>query len=180
VFAPPIPLTRLVGRGREVGEIDRLLGEDAVRLLTLTGPGGIGKTSLGIEAARRAAGRFPGGAAFVELTPLGDASLVMPTISQTLGLREAAGVRPLEALSRHLRDKTFLLLLDNFEHVVGAAPEVVDMLGSCPGLRVLATSRASLRVRGNGSIRSRPSRCPTPREARGPRRSVRHRRSSSS
>jgi predicted ATPase/DNA-binding XRE family transcriptional regulator len=162
VFAPPMPLTRLVGREREVGEIDRLLGEDAVRLLTLSGPGGIGKTSLGIEAARRAAGRYPGGVAFVALAPLGDASLVMPTISQTLGLREEAGVHPLEALSRHLRDKTFLLLLDNFEHVVGAAPEVADMLGSCPGLRVLATSRASLRVRGEREYPVSPLAVPDP------------------
>jgi predicted ATPase/DNA-binding XRE family transcriptional regulator len=146
--ALPVPLTPLVGREREVEEIDRSLGEDAVRLLTLTGPGGIGKTSLGIEAARRAAGRFPDGLAFVALAPLADAALVVPTVSQTLGLRETAGLRPLEALGQHLRHKSFLLLLDNFEHVVGAAPEVVDLLGSCPGLTVLVTSRASLRVRG--------------------------------
>ena len=82
----------------------------AVRLLTLTGPGGIGKTRLGIEAARRAAGYFPDGVAFVALAPLGDAALVIPTVSRTLGLREVAGVvRPLEALCQHLREKRFLL-----------------------------------------------------------------------
>ena len=148
VVALPVPLASLVGREWEVGEIGRLLVEDATRLLTLTGPGGIGKTSLGIEATRRTAGRFPGGVAFVALAPLGDASLVMPTVSQVLDLGETAGVSPLEAISQHLRDKTFLLLLDNFEHVLEAAPEVVALLGSCPGLRVLVTSRASLRVRG--------------------------------
>ena len=161
-LAPPIPLAPLIGRERDVGEIDRLLGEDAVRLLTLTGPGGIGKTSLGIESARRATGRFPGGVAFVALAPLGDASLVLPTISQTLGLREEAGVRPLEALSRHLRDKTFLLLLDNFEHVVEAAPEVADLLGYSHGLRVLATSRACLRVRGEREYPVSPLAVPDP------------------
>ena len=121
VFSLPVPLAPLVGREREVGEIDALLGRDPERLLTLTGPGGIGKTSLGIEAARRAAGRFANGGAFVALSPLDEAALVVPTISQTLGLRETTGVRPLEALGQHLRDKSFLLLLDNFEHVVEAA-----------------------------------------------------------
>jgi predicted ATPase/DNA-binding XRE family transcriptional regulator len=148
VFALPIPLASLVGREREVEEVDRLLGDGATRLLTLTGAGGIGKTRLGLEVARRAAGRFPDSAAFVALAPLGDASLVMPTVSKTLGLRETAGVHPLEALGHHLRGKRFLLLLDNFEHVIEAAPEVADLLVSCPDLKVLATSRASLRVRG--------------------------------
>jgi predicted ATPase len=119
-----------------------------VRLLTLTGPGGIGKTRLGIEAAQKAGGYFPDGVAFVALAPLGDAALVMPTVSQVLGLRDAAGVHPLEILRQHLRERKFLLVLDNFEHVAEAAPEVVDLLGSCPNLSVLVTSRAPLRVRG--------------------------------
>ena len=158
----PVRLAPLVGREWEVGEIDRSLGEDAVRLLTLTGPGGIGKTSLGVEAARRAAGRFPAGLAFVALAPLADAALVMPTVSQTLGLRETAGLRPLEALGQHLRHKTFLLLLDNFEHVVDAAPEVAELLGACPGLCVLVTSRASLRVRGEREYPVSPLAVPDP------------------
>ncbi|MBA2712246.1 MAG: XRE family transcriptional regulator [Rubrobacteraceae bacterium] len=91
VSALPVPLTPLVGREREVDEVDALIG-GAVRLMTLTGPGGIGKTRLGIEAARRAAGRFPGGVAFVELAPLSDATLVMTTVSQTLDSGDAAGV----------------------------------------------------------------------------------------
>ena len=144
----PASLTPLLGREREVEEIDSLLRQAAVRLLTLTGPGGIGKTRLAIEAARRASGHFPDGVAFVALAPLGDAALVMPTISQTLGLREVAGVHPLEVLCQHLSNKRFLLVLDNFEHVAEAAPEVVELLGSCPKLCVLVTSRAPLRVRG--------------------------------
>jgi transcriptional regulator with XRE-family HTH domain len=94
----PASLTPLLGREREVEEIGRLLSREAVRLLTLTGPGGIGKTRLVIEAAREATGSFPGGVAFVGLAPLADAALVMPTVSQALGLREAGGLPPLEAL----------------------------------------------------------------------------------
>ncbi|HEX2739681.1 MAG TPA: helix-turn-helix domain-containing protein [Rubrobacter sp.] len=144
----PSSLTPLLGREREVEEIDKLLRRAAVRLLTLTGPGGIGKTRLVTEVARMADGDFPDGVAFVALAPLGDAALVMPTVSQVLGLREVAGVHPIESLRQHLREKTFLLVLDNFEHVAEAAPEVVDLLGSCPNLSVLVTSRAPLRVRG--------------------------------
>ena len=162
VFGLPVSLAPLVGREREVGEIDRLLGEDAVRLLTLTGAGGIGKTSLAVEAARRARDRFPDGTIFVDLAPLGDAALVMPTLSQTLGLREAVGVSPLEVLRQHLRDKTFLLLLDNFEHVVEAAPGLIVLLASCRNLRVLVTSRASLRVRGELEYPVSPLAVPDP------------------
>ena len=144
----PASLTPLLGREREVEEIEDLLGRTSVRLLTLTGPGGIGKTRLVTEVARTAGSDFPDGVAFVALAPLGDAALVMATVSQALGLREVAGVHPLEALRQHLREKKFLLVLDNFEHVAEAAPEVVDLLGSCPNLSVLVTSRAPLRVRG--------------------------------
>ena len=147
-FALPASLTPLLGREREVQEIVDLLGRAAVRLLTLTGPGGIGKTRLGIEAAREAGGHFPEGVAFVALAPLGDAALVMPTVSRALGVREAADVRPLEVLCQYLREREFLLVLDNFEHVAEAAPEVAELLGSCPNLSVLVTSRAPLRVRG--------------------------------
>ncbi|MDQ4128058.1 MAG: helix-turn-helix domain-containing protein [Actinomycetota bacterium] len=161
-FALPVFLTPLLGREREVEEIVGLLGQAAIRLLTLTGLGGIGKTRLGIEAARKAENSFPDGVAFVALAPLGDAALVMPTVSRALGLREAAGVRPLEVLCRHLREKMFLLVLDNFEHVAEAASEVVDLLGSCPNLSVLATSRAPLRVRGEREYPVSPLAVPEP------------------
>jgi predicted ATPase/DNA-binding XRE family transcriptional regulator len=158
----PTSLTPLVGREREVEEIGSLLRQTAVRLVTLTGPGGIGKTRLAIEAAEKAAGGFPDGVAFVALAPLGDAALVMPTVSRILALREAGGIHPLEALRQHLRDKKFLLVLDNFEHVAEAAPEVVDLLGSCPTLSVLVTSRAPLRVRGEHEYSVSPLAVPDP------------------
>jgi predicted ATPase/transcriptional regulator with XRE-family HTH domain len=158
----PVSLTPLVGREPEVEEIGNLLRQAAVRLTTLTGPGGIGKTRLAIEVAQKAAEDFPDGVAFVALAPLGDAALVMPTVSRVLGLREAGGVHPLEALRQHLREKTFLLVLDNFEHVAEAAPEVVDLLGSCPNLSVLVTSRAPLRVRGEREYSVSPLAVPDP------------------
>ena len=161
-FALPVSLTPLLGREREVEEIGGLLGRAAVRLLTLTGPGGIGKTRLGIEAARKAGGHFPDGVAFVALAPLGDAALVIPTVSQILGLRQAAGMHPLEVLCQYLRERKFLLLLDNFEHVAEAAPEVADLLGSCPNLSVLVTSRAPLRVRGEREYPVSPLAVPNP------------------
>ena len=162
-FALPVSLTPLLGREREVEEIGSLLGQAAVRLLTLTGLGGIGKTRLAIEAARKAGGRyFPDGVAFVALAPLGDAALVIPTVSQVLGLREAAGMHPLEVLCQYLRERRFLLVLDNFEHVAEAAPEVVDLLGSCPNLSVLVTSRAPLRVRGEREYPVSPLALPDP------------------
>ena len=159
----PVSLTPLLGREREVEEIAGLIGRASVRLLTLTGPGGIGKTRLGIEAARKAEGYyFPDGVAFVALAPLGDAALVMPTVLRALGLREAAGIRPLEVLCQYLRERKFLLVLDNFEHVAEAAPEVVDLLSSCPNLSVLVTSRAPLRVRGEREYSVSPLAVPDP------------------
>src|SRR5215210_5716343 len=158
----PASLTPLLGREREVEEIVSLLGRPAVRLLTLTGPGGIGKTRLSIEAAQKAAGYFPDGVAFVALAPLGDAALVTSTISQVLGLRETAGVHPLEVLGQYLLERKFLLVLDNFEHVAEAAAEVVDLLGSCPNLCVLVTSRAPLRVRGEREYSVSPLAVPDP------------------
>ena len=165
-FALPASLTPLLGREREVEEIASLLLGQAtaapVRLLTLTGPGGIGKTRLAIEVTREAGNYFPDGVAFVVLAPLNDAALVTPTVSRALGLREAAGVPPLEALRQHLREKELLLVLDNFEHVTEAAPEVVDLLGSCPNLCVLITSRAPLRVRGEREYPVSPLAMPDP------------------
>src|SRR3712207_3492398 len=161
--ALPSSLTPLLGREREVEEIvTRLRQAAAVRLLTLTGPGGIGKTRLVVEAAQKAAGGFADGVAFVALAPLGDAALVMPTVSRVLGLREAGGINALETLRQHLREKRFLLVLDNFEHVAEAAPEVVDLLGSCEDLSVLVTSRAPLRVRGEHEYPVFPLAVPDP------------------
>ena len=146
--ALPVSPTRLVGREQDLQEITELLGGSETRLLTLTGPGGIGKTRLALEVARDAVGEAVDGVAFVALAPLRDADLVVPTISQTMGLKEAVRLSPLDALCEHLREKSMLLVLDNFEHVAGAAPEVAVLIESCIDLTVLVTSRAPLRIRG--------------------------------
>jgi predicted ATPase/DNA-binding XRE family transcriptional regulator len=144
----PTPSTPLLGRERELGEVGGLLEE--VRLLTLTGTGGVGKTRLAVEAARvaQAAGTFPDGVAFVALAPLVDPGLVLPAVLRSLGLKETEALTPQEDLSAYLREKRLLLVLDNFEHLLRAAPEVAALIESCPRLAVLATSRAPLRVRG--------------------------------
>ena len=144
----PAPPTPLVGRERELEEVGKFLGRPETRLLTLTGTGGVGKTRLAIEAVREAAGLFPDGAVFVALAPLRDSDLVFPTVAQALGLREIGGQSPREVLRTHLREKRFLLALDNFEHVLEAAGEVAALIEACQKLTVLATSRAPLRVRG--------------------------------
>ncbi len=157
----PVPPTPLVGRERVVEEIEGLLGRETIRLLTLTGTGGVGKTRLALEVARQMASLFRDGAVFVALAPLEDATLILPTIMQALGLREAEGLSSREALESHLRERSLLLVLDNFEHVRGAATEVAALTEACPDLRVLATSRAPLRVRGEQEYPVEPLALPT-------------------
>jgi predicted ATPase/DNA-binding XRE family transcriptional regulator len=144
----PNPATPLVGRERELEEVAGLLARPSTRLLTLTGTGGVGKTRLAVEAARVAALRFPDGVFFVGLAPLADPALVVPTVSRSLGAAEAEGRTPLEALRGHLQGKRLLLVLDNLEHLLDAAVEVAGLIEASPGLVVLATSRAPLRLRG--------------------------------
>ncbi|MCY7304218.1 MAG: adenylate/guanylate cyclase domain-containing protein [Thermoleophilia bacterium] len=134
----PIPATPFLGRENELAEVLRLL-EDA-RLLTLTGPGGTGKTRLGLQAAAEAAEHYPDGIFWVPLAPLRDPELVLATAGQALGAEDG--------LAAHLADKSLLLLFDNFEHVVEAATGLSELLASCPNLHLLVTSRELLRVPG--------------------------------
>ncbi|MDP9356600.1 MAG: helix-turn-helix domain-containing protein, partial [Chloroflexota bacterium] len=148
----PTTLTSFVGRGREVEQVIALLRRADVRLVTLTGPGGVGKTRLALRAAAELLDHVPDGAWFVDLTPLADPALVPAAIAVVLGVREAGGQPLVETLAVALRDKQLLLVLDNCEHLLDAAPVVAELLRACPGLTVLATSRAPLRLRGEREV----------------------------
>jgi len=144
----PSPMTALIGRDLDVVDVAGRVLEDDVRLLTLLGPPGVGKTRLGIEVARNLSGSFADGVCFVALAPVQDVELVAAAIAQTLGLAEM-GSKPLRMrLIEALEDKRLLLLLDNFEQVVASAPLIADLLAACPHLKILVTSRAALRVNG--------------------------------
>ena len=142
----PIQLTTFIGRDAELEEAGRLVASS--RLLTLTGPGGTGKTRLSLELATRAAAGFPDGTFFVPLEPIRDPMLVPPRIAGALGLVDAGSRPVMDTMTEWLHDRRLLLVLDNFEQVTDAAPVVADMLRSAPGLKVIVTSRAALRVSG--------------------------------
>ncbi|HEY7454686.1 MAG TPA: BTAD domain-containing putative transcriptional regulator [Thermoleophilaceae bacterium] len=144
----PTPATALVGRRAQVDDLVRILRAPGVRLLTLTGPGGAGKTRLAIQAAADLAGRFDDGVYFVELAPVEDAAQVAQAAVAALGADERPDEPQSETLARHLRDRRVLLVLDNFEHVQDAAPLVSELLEAAPELKVLVTSRAPLRLLG--------------------------------
>lgn len=143
---PPAPAVPLIGRDAERDEVVGLLRSGTTRLLTLTGPGGVGKTSLALDVAGALAGAFPDGVAVVELAPLGEASLVLPAVARALGAHQLAPPL-LDALAAFIGRRRQLVVLDNVEHVLDVAPDVAELLRRCPGLVVLATSRAALRVR---------------------------------
>jgi len=136
----PIPATPFLGREHELAEVLALLAEDDVRLLTLTGPGGTGKTRLGLQAAAEAAERHPDGVFWMPLAPLRDSELVLEAAGQALGAKDG--------LAEHVADKSLLVLFDNFEHVVDAASGLSELLAACPNLQLLVTSRELLRVPG--------------------------------
>jgi predicted ATPase/DNA-binding CsgD family transcriptional regulator len=144
----PTPLTPLIGREQEVAAVCALLRHSQLHLLTLTGPGGIGKTRLAVQVAPILLDNFADGICFVSLAPLSDPSLVVPTIAQALGIQKSGAQPQLDLLKTFLQDKQLLLLLDNFEHVLLAAPRLTDLLGACPSVKMLVTSRAVLRLSG--------------------------------
>lgn len=136
----PVPATTFLGRERELAEIGALLARPDVRLLTLTGPGGTGKTRLALQAAAAAADRFPDGVWWVPLAALRDPQLLLEAVAQVLGAKGD--------LAAHIGDKRLLVVLDNFEQVIEAASGLARLLGSCPHLRLIVTSRELLAIPG--------------------------------
>jgi len=156
----PLQPTALVGREVEVADATELVRRNDVRLLTLTGPGGTGKTRLALQVAAELLDDFRDGAFFVTLASISDPGLITTTIAQTLAVRERPGETLDETLADHLRERRLLLLLDNFEQVVVGAPVVSALLAAAPGVKVLATSRASLRIAAEHELAVPPLRLP--------------------
>jgi predicted ATPase len=144
----PVPPTNFIGREAALEDIKGLLLQPQVRLVTLTGPGGTGKTRLGLEAGRAMLEHFSHGVYFIDLAAIRDPDLVVTTAAHTIGIREGGGRSPLENTKDYLANKQMLLLFDNFEQIVGAAPVVAELLAAAPGVKALVTSRIALRLRG--------------------------------
>jgi predicted ATPase/transcriptional regulator with XRE-family HTH domain len=153
---PPLPPTALIGREQEMMHAMTFLQRDGVRLLTLTGPSGVGKTRLGIELAQELGQRFEDGVVYVALAPLRDPSLLPAMLAQALGLRESPLGQVSEQVQAYVQEKQLLLVLDNFEQIRQAAPFIADLLASCPRLQILVTSRAPLHVRGEQELALAP------------------------
>ena len=151
----PIPLTRLLGRENELTRATSLINDPAVRMVTIVGSGGIGKTRLAIEVANTSRAGDGGGSFFVSLSATDDPDMVLPLIAKAVGLTPEIGEMQL-AVSRRLGDEPTLVLLDTFEHLVAAAPAVGSLIEACPTLTVLATSRVPLRVRGEHEVPLQP------------------------
>jgi predicted ATPase/transcriptional regulator with XRE-family HTH domain len=160
------PGTALIGRQQEFVYAGNLLARPAVRLVTLTGPPGSGKTRLAIELASELAGEYRDGVVIVALSPLADPALVMAALRQAMGLREAANETPLDTVARRCRELEMLLVLDNFEQLPNAAVDLVELLNRCRNVQALVTSRAALRVRMEHEMVLPPLQIPSAEEER--------------
>src|SRR5215204_2591358 len=158
----PVQPTPLVGRERELEEVLALLRSSHVHLLTLTGPGGTGKTRLGLQAAAELTDELEDGVFFVALAPIAAPALVAPTIARTLGLTESGNQPPEELLKGYLRDRQTLLVLDNFEQVLESASLLDEVLSAAPDLKLLITSRTPLRLYGEHEFPVEPLSVPDP------------------
>jgi predicted ATPase/transcriptional regulator with XRE-family HTH domain len=151
----PVPLTRLIGRERELATVGDLLVASDARVITLVGPGGVGKTRLALELCRAVGDAFVDGVCFVPLGDIGEGRLVPRAIASALKVRDASE-RLAWAISANLRDKHLLLVLDTLEHVLDAAPAIAEMVGLAPSVRLLVTSRSPLKIRGERQITVNP------------------------
>jgi len=160
--ALPVPLTKLVGREHEVKALHALLLRPDVRLLTLCGTAGVGKTRLALEVARELVHDFADGVHVVTLAPISDPTLVIPTIAHSMGLTESGLLPLLDLLKTSQREKQQLLLLDNFEQVITAATLLVELLEACPDVKILVTSREMLRLQAEHLFTVPPLALPDP------------------
>ena len=158
VAVPPLPAPAnpLIGREPELDAAAALLGDPGVRMITLTGPGGIGKTRLALELARREGGRFADGPRLVPLGTIDDPERVMPEIARALEIPEEDGKPPLQALAGFLAEREFLIVVDNLEQVVDVAPKLGEMLAASPRSKLVSTSRAPLRLAGEHELHVPP------------------------
>jgi predicted ATPase/class 3 adenylate cyclase len=163
----PAQPTVLLGRESEVAATRDLLEQEGARLVTLTGPGGTGKTRLGLQVGAELVDAFADGVWFVPLAAIADPNLVIPAIAQSVGVRETPGEPLLTTVQHFLQSKHALLLLDNFEHLTAAAPAVSALLAACPELQMLVTSREPLWITGERELPVLPLSLPTDRQARG-------------
>ncbi|MGA2372748.1 MAG: protein kinase domain-containing protein [Candidatus Korobacteraceae bacterium] len=161
----PVPRTAFIGREHEAAALRQLLDRDDVRLVTLTGPGGIGKTRLALQVAGEIGDQYPSGVCFASLSVVGEPGLIASTIAQTVGVRETGNQSAQEGLKEYFGglDQPMLLLLDNFEHLVSAAPAISELLSAGPRLKIVVTSQSPLHVYGEHEFPLPPLALPDPR-----------------